>query len=252
MDVSKIVFLGDSHVQGVGAEWPKLYGSLVGTPREFTKNIWNNYLKKTDDTEKEIYKKYMEITSNIDFDFNMHPDVISIRNKFSWPSIVAETLDKELVNYGFGAYNLQQIVGKLLIDSPTFEDSLVVLGVPNIKHELTFHNPVGTQQFQNITISTVAANIILIKEFVEARGGRFVYFHTEDYPKDFYNTKFNPYLYHLTDIRLFNRPLFSYLTPNFLTKKHDGVHYNLEGQKYLAHMFVTEFRKTLIFSILSS
>ena len=82
-----------------------------------------------------------------------------------------------------------KLLGKLLINSPTFEDSLVILGVPNIKHELTYHNPVGSQQFQNITISTVAANIILIKEFVERRGGRFVYFHTEDYPKDFYGVK---------------------------------------------------------------
>lgn len=252
MDVNKIVFLGDSHVQGVGAEWPKLYGSMVGTPREFTKNIWNNYLKQTEDTSSEIFAKYSEITSKIDFDFTSHPDVSKIRAKYSWPSIVASNLGKKVENYGFGAYNLQQIAGKLLIDSPVFDNSLVVLGVPNMKHELTYHNPVNSQQFQNITISTVAANIILIKEFVENRGGKFVYFHTEDYPKNFYDSVYNPYLYHLTNIRLFDRPLYSFFTSNFDTKKHDGIHFNLEGQKFIAHKFVTEFKKTLIFSVLSS
>lgn len=252
MDVSKIVFLGDSHIQGVGAEWPKLYGSLVATPKEFRKNMWVSYLRNTDDTPEEIYKKYSETTSKIDFNFISHPDIQKFRDEYSWPSLVANHFKKKVVNYGFGAYNLQQIVGKLLIDSPTFEDSLVILGVPNIKHELTFHNPVGSQQFQNITIPTVAANIILIKEFVEGRGGKFVYFHTEDYPKDFYDSQHNPYLYHLTNIRLFNRPLFSYLPDHFESKKQDGIHYNVEGQKFLAHMFVNEFKHTLIFSVLSS
>ena len=252
MDVKKIVFLGDSHIQGVGSEWPKLYGSLVATPKEFRKNIWATYLRKTEDTPEETFIKFSEITSKMDFDFTSNPDVQKLRDKFSWPSLVADQFKKKIVNYGFGAYNLQQIAGKLLIDSPTFDDSLVVLGVPSMKHELTYHNPVGSQQFQNITIPTVAANIILIKEFVERRGGRFVYFHTEDYPKDFYDSQHNPYLYHLTNVRLFDRPLFSYLPDHFHTKKHDGIHFNLEGQKFLAHMFVNEFRKTLIFSVLSS
>ena len=43
----KIVFLGDSHIQGVGAEWPKLYGSLVATPKKFKKNMWSTYLRKS-------------------------------------------------------------------------------------------------------------------------------------------------------------------------------------------------------------
>jgi len=251
MDVSKIVFLGDSHVQGVGAEWPKLYGDLVATPREFTKNLWANYLKTTNDSKEEINKRYKEIISTIRFDFNSSKKLKEYRDSYSWASVFTQYFKKEYINLGFPAYNLNQIAAKLIIDNPDFDDSLVILGVPTLKNDLTFHNPYNTKQFQNVTIPVAASNIILIKEFVERRGGRFVYFHTEDFPFEFYDVKNNPYLYHLNNIRLFDRSLYSFFTPNFEKKRHDGIHYNLEGHKFIGNKLAKEFENSLIFSILS-
>lgn len=250
MDVKKIVFLGDSHVQGVGAEWPKLYGNISATPREFTRNIWNNYIRTTNDSPEQIFKKYKEVISKVKFDFISNPAVQKYREQYCWAKIFADYYKKEYINYGFGAYNLTQIVSKLILDNPTFEDSLVILGVPSLKNDLTFHNPYNTKQFQNITIVNAAKNIILIKEFVERRGGRFVYLHVEDYPFEFYDVKNNPHLYHLQNIKLFERSLYSFFTPNFDKKKHDGIHYNLDGHKFIGNVFAKEFQNTLIYSLL--
>jgi len=250
MDVKKIVFLGDSHVQGVGAEWPKLYGNISATPREFTRNIWNNYIRTTNDSPEHIFKKYRELISKVKFDFISNPAVQKYREQYCWAKVFANYYKKEYINYGFGAYNLTQIVSKLILDNPTFEDSLVILGVPSLKNDLTFHNPYNTKQFQNITIVNAAKNIILIKEFVERRGGRFVYLHVEDYPFEFYDVKNNPHLYHLQNIKLFERSLYSFFTPNFDKKKHDGIHYNLDGHKFIGNIFAKEFQNTLIYSLL--
>jgi hypothetical protein len=250
MDVKKIVFLGDSHVQGVGAEWPKLYGNISATPKEFTRNIWNNYIRTTSDSPEQIFKKYKEVITKVKFDFTSNPAVQKYRDEYSWAKVFTKYYNKEYVNYGFGAYNLTHIVSKLILDNSTFEDSLVILGVPSLKNDLTFHNPYNTKQFQNITIVNAAKNILLIKEFVERRGGRFVYLHIEDYPFEFYDIKNNPHLYHLQNIKLFERSLYSFFTPNFEKKKHDGIHYNLDGHKFIGNVFAKEFQNTLIYSLL--
>lgn len=251
MDVDKIIFLGNSHVQGVGSEWPKLHGDLVGTPKPFQRNVWTNYVKSTKETPEEVFKKFKEITSSINFDFNFHPKLKQYRDQYSWASVFASSFKKEYVNFAFPAYNLAQITAKLIVDSPTFDNSLTILGVPPLTNDIVFHHPRNGKQLMNMSIINAAQNIILIKEFVERRGGRFVYFHVEDYPFEFYDVKNNPMLYHLTDIRLFERSLYSLFTPNFHRKRHDGIHYNMEAQKFIGNKFIKEFKNTLIYSVLT-
>lgn len=249
MDCNKVVFLGNSHIQGVGSEWPTLYKDLIATPKELRENIWRNYTMTTDDSPIEIQSKFNSLLSKVKYN---QKNVQKYRDSACFAALIAKYYKKEYVNYGFDSYNLFQIATKLLLINPTFEDSLVILGVPQLVNDIAYHNPVGTQKFENITIPNIASTIILIKEFVESRGGKFVYFHVENYPEEFYDVKNNPFLYHLNNCKLFDFSLFDLDSARIAKKKIDGVHYDLSGHKFLANKFIEQFENTLIFSILSS
>ena len=249
MDVKKFVFLGNSHIQGVGSEWPRLYKDLVAIPQPLRQNLWVNYTRTTSDPPKEIQKKFRELLSKVKVNDKI---VNKYRNEACFASLIGKHYNKEVVNLGFDSYNLYQIAARLLVTNPTFEDSLVILGVPPLVNDLLYHNPAGSQKFENVTVPYAASTLILIKEFVERRGGQFVYFHVEDYPEEFYDVKNNPYLYHLTDRRLFDFALFELASGTVAKKRIDGVHHDHFGQKFIANKFIEEFENSFIFSILSS
>lgn len=249
MNVKRIVFLGNSHIKGVGSEWPTAYGDLIATPPTFKQNIWTNYIRTTDDTPNEIKAKYEEQVSKLKF----NPKKIQkYRDESCFPSLICKHYGKECINLGIESYNFYQIYADLLIKNPTFEDSLVILGIPKLTNDILYHNPIGTQKFENVTVPYAASTLVGIKEFVEARGGKFVYFHVEDYPEEFYNLKHNPFMYHLTDRRLFDFALYDIASGNSVKKKHDGIHFDMSGHKLIARKFIEQFENTLIFSILMS
>lgn len=249
MNVDKIVFLGNSHIQGVGSEWPRMYKDLVAMPQELKQNLWTNYIRTTIDSPAVIQAKFKELLTRV----KINPKLVQkYRDEACFPALIARHYKKEYINLGFESYNFYQIAARLLVTYPSFENSLVILGVPPLVNDLLYHNPAGSQKFENVTIPNAASTLILIKEFVEGRGGKFVYFHVEDYPEEFYSVKNNPFLYHLEDCKLFDFSLFELSTPSIVKKKMDGIHFDHTGHKFLATKFIEEFENTLIFSILSS
>lgn len=249
MDVNKIVFLGDAHVKGVGAEWPFLFRELVGVPTQFRENMWYNYIRTTNDPPLTVNTSFSSYMSKQ----KVRPkSVDTYRSKSSYVSLIGTNYNKEIVNLGFEAYNLYQISAKLLVSRPTFENNLVILAVPNLKNDIIYHNPINTQKFENVTIPYVASIINLIKEFVEARGGKFVYFHQDTYPSELYDIKHNPFISSLIDSRLFDIGLFESCYHKINSMKIDGIHYDSKAHKIISRKFIEEFENSLIFSILMS
>ena len=249
MDCKNIVFIGDGHTQGVGSEWPLLYGELIATPKEFRENMWINYTRTTDDPVSTIKQKFDNFMSKQ----RIKPaSYTKLRNQGSYTSLIGKHYRKEIVNLGLPVYNFYQIAANLLVSNPTFDDSLVILAVPTLVNDIVYHNPPGSQKFENVTIPYVASTLVLIKEFVEARGGKFAYFHQDSFPTEFYDVKNNPYLYHLHDCRLFDIGLFELCYNKIYKNKIDGIHYDSKAHKIISRKFIEQFENTLIFSILSS
>lgn len=260
MDAKKIVFLGDSHMAGTGAEWPHLWGHIPSIPLEFRKNMWVNYVRNNPDSSQIINTKYREIVSKLKFDVDNDPAVHEYRLKNSWQALVAKHYNLEYINLGFSAYNLYQIAAKLLIGqsykdtfyTEDFSDCLVILGVSDMFKDLLYHSSGGSSQLQNVSIPYIGVSINLMKEFVEARGGKFTYFHIKEAPEEFYDFKFNPFVKVLNNFKLFDRSLYSYITPTLENKTVDGIHYDVSVHKHLASKFIEEFENSLIFSILKA
>jgi len=258
MDAKKIVFMGDSHMAGTGAEWPHLWGHLPAIPKEFRKNMWVNYIRHTEDTPQQIYQKFKELTSQINFDFENDPAVLEYREKFSWQGKIAKRYNLEYINIGFNAYNLYQIAAKLLLGqsygedfyTEDFTDCLVVLGLTDLSRDLLYHGQGGTGQLQNVSIPYIGITLNMIREFVEARGGKFTYFHVTEPPAQLYDPKFNPFFKVMNNYKLFDRSLYSYITPTMEKKIIDGIHYDMSVHNFLQDDFAKEFENSLIFSIL--
>ena len=258
MDAKKIVFMGDSHMAGTGAEWPHLWGHIPAPPLEFRKNMWVNYVRTTTDSPLQINSKFREIASKLKFDVENDPIVKDYREKQSWQGIVANRYNLEYINIGFPAFNLYQIAAKLMIGqsygenfyTEDFSDCLVVLGITDLSRDLLYHSSGTSGQLQNVSIPYIGITLNLIKEFVEARGGKFTYFHVTDPPEQLYDMKFNPFSKVLNNFKLFDRSLYSYLTPTLENKTVDGLHYDVSVHKELADKFIKEFENSLIFSIL--
>ena len=258
MDAKKIVFIGDSHMAGTGAEWPHLWGHIPAPPLEFRKNMWVNYIRSTSDTPIQINTKFKEIASKLKFDVENDPVVKEYRSKQSWQAIVAKNYNLEYINIGFPAYNLYQIAAKLLVGqsyeekffTEDFSDCLVILGITDLSRDLLYHSSGTSGQLQNVSIPYIGISLNMIKEFVEARGGKFTYFHITEPPEQLYDFKFNPFTKVLNNFKLFDRSLYSYLTPTLANKTIDGIHYDVSVHKELANKFIKEFENSLIFSIL--
>lgn len=258
MDASRIVFLGDTHMMGTGAEWPHLWAHIPGVPLEFRKNMWINFVRNNLNNPRLINDKFREISSNLKFDIDNDPVVLEYREKGSWQAIVAKHYNLEYINLAFPAYNLYQIAAKLMVGqsykdifhTEDFSDCLVILGISDMSRDLLFHSTGASNQLQNVSIPYIGITINLIKEFVEARGGKFTYFHVKDAPDHFYDFKLNPFFKVLNNFKLFDRSLYSFLTPTLENKTIDGMHYDVSVHKELADKFIKEFENSLIFSIL--
>lgn len=255
MVVKKILFLGDSHVQGVGTEWPSLYKSLRKVPSELTQGKWTNFIRQNKEDSSIVRKKYLKLTSNIRFDFEKDQAVLDSRKKFSWGSLVCQWYDKQYFNDAFDAKSNFHIANYLtrgwsFEEANPFQETLVILGVTDAINDITYHQPYKTQAFKNITIPSLAFTINYIKEFVTSRGGKFCYFHVNDFPEELYDVKLNPFYYNISPYLLFDRGLHSFLTPSQEWRKWDGKHYDVSVQKFLSGILIKELDNSDIIRIL--
>lgn len=253
--VKKILFLGDSHVQGVGTEWPSLYKSIRKVPSELTQGKWLNFIRNNKGNDEVVRKKYLELTEKIRYDFEKGKDVLQARKEFSWASLVCKWYDKEYTNDAFNAKSNFHIANYLtrgwsFEEATPFEDTLVVLGVTDAIQDITYHQPYNSSSFKNITVPQLGLTINYIKEFVTSRGGKFAYFHVNDFPEELYDAQLNPFYYNILPYLLFDRSLHSYLTPSQSWRKWDGKHYDLPVQKFLSGILIKELDHSDIIHIL--
>ena len=256
MKVSKVLFLGDSYVEGIGAEWPGLYKKLPNVPNDFTAQKWQSRLKRGEHTELQNFTDFSNFKAQYRFDFNKSKDVVRVRKEDSWPSLVAKKFNLHITNDGFDAKSTFHIANRLTqtysfhSEGNPFKDTLVVLGVTDAIKDITYHQSPGAQALKNITVPQLALNINYIKEFVSSRGGAFTYFHINDFPEELYDGVLNPFYYNLTPYLLFNRSLHSFLPPSLIWKKWDGKHFDINGHKHLGRTFIEQLENSDIIHIL--
>lgn len=256
MKVSKIIFIGDSYTQGLGAEWPGLYKKLPNVPNEFTAVKWNQRLKRGQYTDTQNIEAFTKFKQNYRFNFDKDALVLKARKENSWPALVGKKFEVEILNEGFDAKSNFHIANRLTQtwsfegDGDPFKDALVIYGVTDAIQDITYHQPIGAPNLKNITIPQLALNINYIKEFVSSRGGAFAYFHINDFPEEMYDMKLNPFYYNITPYLLFQRSLHSFLPPSLTWKKWDGKHFDINGHKHLANHFIEQLENSDIIHIL--
>lgn len=239
MSYKRLIAIGDSHFRGDGAEWPKLYGHLGPIPKEYKTNFWLTKIKKGfPDKLPELYNEfYSNLKPNIERSSNF---VLEYRDKFSFIALLGQKMDIKPENYCLKTDYVKDILPffKLHCEDTNFKDTLVLCGIPPAAKNLNYLQQ--GQKLANITILNLAANIVLLKEFVENRGGHFMYMHTEDYPVDLYNPTHNPYLIDLLPLLLHQGDLSSMLSQSYTWRKYDGKHYDAGAQKEIANIIYSK------------
>lgn len=233
MEYKRLLLIGDSHFRGDGAEWPKIYGHLGPIPKEYKSNIWLTKIKKgyPDELEQLHTEFYSGIGKNLSKNSN---DVIEYRKKYSFGALIASKFKLKYENYALKTNLINQILPffKYHCEDQNFKNTLVLAGIPPAHDNIVF-NQQGTN-LKNITIDYISSSILLIKEYVENRGGHFMYMHTEDYPEDLYNPELNPYFMDLLPFLLHQGDISSLLSSAYYWRKFDGKHYDAGAQKSIA------------------
>ena len=233
MNYKKLIIIGDANFRGDGAEWPDLYKFIGPVPLEYRGNIWSTKIKKALPPElvglhKEFYSALQEkVIKNKD-------KVLEIRKEKSFGSILAKELGLEYENYACGSTKINEILPffKYHCNESNFKDTLVLAGIPPALENLTYNQ--NGDKLKNISIDHIASHIMLIKEYVENRGGHFMYMHTEDFPEQLYDPEHNPYLFDLMLLLLHKGNIQSLLTNAYYWRKFDGKFYDAAAQKNLA------------------
>lgn len=233
MSYKKLISIGDAHFRGDGAEWPKLYGYLGPIPKEYKSNFWLSRIKKGyPDELKSLHSEfYKAIKDPVVRSYN---EIIDLRKKLSFPKLLAGKLGCAYENYALKTEDISEILPffKTNCEDTNFKDTLIICGVPKAVKNLTY-NQEGSK-LSNITIKFIATNILLLKEFVENRGGHFMYMHTEDYPIELYDHKLNPYLMDILPFLIHQGDLASLLTQAYYWRKYDGRFYDAGTHKVIA------------------
>lgn len=233
MDIKKVFFIGDTHMTGAGAEWPKLFGHLGPVPNKFRANLWSNTIRQNYPNLEKLYVEfYTELGDKIQ---KHHNEKIELRDKFSFASIIADRLQSDFELLGYGVNDISEVLPYFMsrLNEDSLKDCLVVMGVPKITSSLYFNQKQGDTKLSNKTLPLFASQIFLVKEYVENRGGKFLYFHTEDYPQELYTQEHNPYFIDLLPFRMFEGNLDSLLGLDSYWRKFDGKHYDAGTQKLL-------------------
>lgn len=222
-------------MSGAGSEWPKIQGYLGPVPNDFKPHLWNNIIKKAYPNLDELHVKfYKELGPKIGKKIKERDE---FRNKFSFCAHMATTLKRDFEALGVSISSIEEVLPNFIsrLTDTELKNCLVIAGLPKILNSLTYTQKPGNTKLSNITIPNFAAHLLLIKEWVENRGGKFVYFHTEDYPEELYNPELNPYFLDLVLLRLFEGDLSSLLGSSYYWQKYDGKHYAAGAHKVIAH-----------------
>jgi len=219
---------------GAGAEWPKLYGFLGPVPSEFRTHNWTKKIKKgfPDDLPKLYSEFYEKLGTKIANQKDKRQELV---NQYSFGAICSKILNVKFELLGSYTDSIYEILPSFNrnLDDENLKECLVIAGIPKITSSLTYTQPAGSPKLSNITILSFSSQILLLKEFVENRGGRFLYFHTEDHPDQIYDPAINPYFMELFPLKVFDGDLSSVLGADNYWRKFDGKHFEMAPQKVI-------------------
>jgi hypothetical protein len=237
--IKKIVAFGDTFTRGDGSEFPKVFAKMGALPSGFKQHDWIFRLRKEIQDYSELKKDFAEVygpklVASSDF-------VLEARKKDSWLPHVAKYF--KIDNYENVSNNFSSLGEYLPFYSyhgdDNLNDTLVICGVLPILNDLTFNHS-NQSKLKNITIPLFASYLLLLKEYVENRGGIFVYFHTQDFPEELYNPEYNPFLLELRPLLLVDGLFSSNMGNSFSYRRFDGVHFDSGGQKEIARIIIEQ------------
>lgn len=233
MEYKRVIIIGDSHARGDGAEWPGIYGHLGPIPNEYRANNWKLKIKNAKPNEypelhREFYgAMYEKLLKNSE-------EVIKLRKTQSWGAHLCKLIPNcSLENYSTKDSDIEGVLPFFAgnCEDMDLRDSIVILGVGNSNANITFRQN-GTK-LKNISIVHIAQSIMLIKEFVENRGGRLVILHPEEFPESLYDAELNPYWIDLRPLLVHEGNFESMLGTALYWRRFDGRHYDAGVQKVL-------------------
>lgn len=242
MAVNKIIFLGDTFTRGDGAEWPGMFSKLGALPFEFKQNTWHQRLRKeVNDFSKlsQDFNKFFgpQLVKNAEY-------VIETRESQGWAKRVADHFKLPYKNYSNNFKSIGEYLPFLNYHSDDdLKNCLVIAGILPIINDFTF-NHANQKQLRNITVPYFASQILLMKEYVENRGGIFLYFHTTDYPEVLYDPKFNEFILELSPLLLLEGIFENNIGQSFRFRKFDGIHYDIGGQKEIARIIINQLESS--------
>jgi hypothetical protein len=242
MKVKKLIFIGDTFTRGDGAEWPSLYTKLGALPKEYKSNAWQIRLRKEVDDFTQLANDFSTVYGPMMVKNGEY--IIEQRKNFGWAKIVSKHFNLPHKNYSSNFKSLGEYLPFLNYHSDDdLKDCLVVAGVLPIIKDLTFNHSKQTE-LRNITVPYFASQLLLLKEYVENRGGIFVYFHTQDFPDVLYDPNHNPFLLELRPLLLLDGHIENNIGHSFRYRRFDGIHYDVGGQKVIADIIVKQLESS--------
>ena len=251
-EVKRLIVTGDSHCAGYGTEWPDLYSFLGPVPHEYQQNIWLNKIRQGQGNLKELAIEFVNAMAPKIIGKPAEDKMTELRQQFAWGKILADKIGVEYENIAVDAQSNKDIYRGLLRapfwkkDPINMElsNAVVLVGITNPANILTYEAPPGSQKLKNITLEQLALDIVSIKNYIENRGGKMLYFHVDEYPEQLYNPQHNPYYMDMIPYLLLQQSFTSKLTKAYQYKRFDGKHYDRGTQKQLADIMYKQLVST--------
>ncbi len=240
--VKRLIVTGDSHCAGYGTEWPDLYNFIGPVEQAYQQNIWLNTIRQGQEKLNELSLEFVSAMSPKIIGKPAAKKINTLREQFAWGKILADKIGVEYENIAFDAQSNRDIYRGLL-RAPFWKgepinmdlsNAVVLVGITNPTHILTYEAPPGSNQLKNITLEQLALDIVSMKSFIENRGGKMLYFHVDEYPEQLYNPQHNPYYMEMIPYLVLQQSFFSKLTKAHQYKRFDGKHFDRGTQKQLA------------------
>lgn len=238
MSIKKLFLIGDSHMSGAGAEWPKLFSHLGPVSKDYRPHIWSRKIKDVYPNLDELHRKfYTDLGDKINSNKEIRKELMY---KNSFGKYIAEHFDIPYEVLGSSVKHITDILPMFMytMHDQDLKDALVLCGLPKVTSTLAFYQSHPDTTLVNKTVPNFASQIMLLKEFVENRGGKFVYFHTEDFPEELYSPTLNPFLTDLLPLLLMQGDLSLLLGSDTFWRKFDGKHYDAGTQKVIGQKLV--------------